>query len=114
MAPASSVADPSSIPTPLGTADRALWSAFRRYGHLEATLDPLGRLPAVRHPDLGAVESGADPGELARARAAYCGAIGIELAQIDDPERRAWLEQRMESPAPQVDRERLVDELVAA
>ncbi|MGH7337410.1 MAG: thiamine pyrophosphate-dependent enzyme, partial [Myxococcota bacterium] len=83
--------------------------AYRRFGHLEATLDPLGRLPVLRHPEL--TLEGPDA---ARARACYCGTLALESAQIDDPARRAWLAQRMESPPPPLDRARILDELVAA
>jgi 2-oxoglutarate dehydrogenase E1 component len=89
--------------------DTALWEAYRRFGHLEAALDPLGRLPARRHAELTL-----EGPEAARARACYCGSLALESAQIDDPARRAWLALRMESPAPPVDRARILDELVAA
>ena len=35
---------------------------------------------------------------LDRLRAAYCGSIGSQFMHIDDPERRAWVRERMERP----------------
>jgi 2-oxoglutarate dehydrogenase E1 component len=83
--------------------------AFRRWGHLEAALDPLGRLPAVRH-----VELAVDGQEADRARAIYCGTLAVETAHIADPFRRAWVAARMEAPAPPPDRRRILDELLRA
>jgi len=83
--------------------------AFRRWGHLEAALDPLGRLPPARHPELAV-----DGPEAERARALYCGSLAVETAHIADPARRAWVAARMESPAPPPERGRILDELLRA
>ncbi len=83
--------------------------AYRRWGHLEAALDPLDRLPHFRHPELPR-----DGEEAARARESYCGALAVEMAHIAEPERRAWIAARMESPAEPPDRARILDELVWA
>jgi len=88
-------------------AREAILEAYRRWGHLEAAIDPLGRLPAVRHPELPAEGDGVEA-----ARAAYCGPLTVEMAHIADPERRAWLAERMEGEAPPVDSARVLDELV--
>jgi len=91
--------------------------AYRELGHLIARLNPLGgdadthpllELSAfgLREADLGAPTDGApfhgDAGAtlgdlLAALRETYCGSIGVEYMNISDPERRAWLEERMES-----------------
>ncbi|MCM2270153.1 MAG: 2-oxoglutarate dehydrogenase E1 component, partial [Thermoanaerobaculia bacterium] len=83
--------------------------AFRRWGHLEAALDPLGRLPPARH-----LELAGDGPEFERARALYCGSLAVETAHIADPGRRAWIAERMEAPAPAPDRARILEELVRA
>ncbi len=83
--------------------------AFRRWGHLEAALDPLGRMPPAVHSELAL---GGD--DAARARAFYCGPIGVEFMHLPDPARRAWVAARMESPPPPVDRRRVLGELVRA
>ncbi len=86
-----------------------VWDAFRRHGHLAAKLDPLGRLAPVDHPALRATGADAD-----RARAAYCGSIGAEFLHVEDPERVAWLAERLEGPPPAADRASLLDQLIRA
>ena len=86
-----------------------IFDPFRRWGYLEADLDPLGFLAPQPHPDLQ-IE-----GELAReARALYCGTIGLEFAHIADPERRRWLQSKMEGPQPAVDQQHILDQLIRA
>ena len=88
-------------------ADTAVLDAFRRWGYLEAQLDPLGRLPAVRHPELEG-----DGPEAEQARKVYCGSIGVEFMHIADPAVREWVAERMEAPAPTPDRRRILERLV--
>jgi 2-oxoglutarate dehydrogenase E1 component len=92
------------------SADRDhVFDAFRRWGYLEADVDPLGFLRPQRHPELQ-IE-----GELAReARRIYAGTIGVELMHIADPERRRWIQDRMEAPVPAVDQEQVLDQLIRA
>jgi len=81
----------SAAPT---EAQARIWDAFRRWGYLQANLDPLGDLEPVELPELAI--SGPDA---EAARKIYCGTIGAEFMHIHDPERRRWIEQRMESEA---------------
>jgi len=82
--------------------------AFRRWGYLQANLDPLGHFAPLSHPELDI--SGADA-----ARRVYSGSIGVEFMHIPDPERRQWIQERMESEQPYpVDRSRVLDRLVRA
>src|SRR6516164_311249 len=84
-----------------------VFEPFRRWGYLEADLDPLGFLRPHPHPDLQI------DGELAReARTAYCGTIGVEFAHISDPARRQWIQERMESEPAPVDQKRALDLLI--
>ena len=100
-----------------------LIAAYRRYGHLGAQLDPLDLARPPSHPELALAAHGfgeadldrsvpADglfgfvPGSqlrlrelLARLTQTYSGFIGIEVGHIDDPERRRFMEQRLESGA---------------
>jgi len=93
---------------PNGDRER-IFDAFRQWGYLEADLDPLGFLQPVRHPDLQ-IES-----EFAQvARAAYCGTIGAEFMHIADPNRRRWIQQRLEGTQEPVDQERALDLLIRA
>src|SRR6202050_539342 len=86
-----------------------VWDAFRRWGYLQADLDPLGDLQPVAMPELEVTGAEADA-----ARRFYCGTIGVEFMHIADRERREWVQQRMESEAPEVDRERILEWLVRA
>ncbi|MGA3210235.1 MAG: 2-oxoglutarate dehydrogenase E1 component [Terriglobales bacterium] len=90
--------------------DAAVWERFRRWGYLEARLDPLGQwLQPLQHPALRITGPVADA-----ARQIYCQSIGVELAHIPDPERRGWIAEQMEAAAPPVDRERILERLVRA
>jgi len=95
-------------PTLQGERER-VFDAFRLWGYLEADLDPLGFLAPVPHPELQ-IES-----EFAQeARNVYCGTIGAEFMHIPDPERRRWIQERLEGgPAP-VDHELVLDQLIRA
>ncbi len=86
-----------------------VFEPFRRWGYLEADLDPLGllRLPPV--PELEG-----DTEEHRAARAFYCRTIGVEFAHILDPARRRWIQERMEAAAPVPDRAHLLERLVSA
>ena len=86
-----------------------VWDAFRRWGYLQADLDPLGDLRPAAMPELDVSGPEADA-----ARKSYCGTIGVEFMHIADRERRQWIQERIESEAPQVDRERILEWLVRA
>ncbi len=88
------------------TQDR-IWDSFRRWGFLQANLDPLGDLEPVAMPELDVTGSDADA-----ARLCYCGSIGVEFMHIPDHERRNWVQERMESEAPAPDRARILELLV--
>src|SRR2546429_712746 len=86
-----------------------VFDAFRRWGYLEADLDPLGFLQPEPHPELQV------DGEFAHeARRIYSGTIGVEVAHIADPERRRWIQERMEGSQPEVDQEHVLDQLIRA
>jgi 2-oxoglutarate decarboxylase len=94
-----------------------LINAYRVRGHLIADLDPLGRPPSY-HPELDPATYGLTiwdrdrqfitgtlfPGQetatlreiLERLRRTYCGRIGCEYMNIQHPEQKEWLQQRME------------------
>src|SRR6202795_3425389 len=106
--PASESAPTGVLEAPNGERER-IFDPFRHWGYLEADLDPLGFLPAVTHPSLR-IE-----GELAdEARRIYCGTVGAEFMHITDPERRRWIQERLEGPQPDVDQERVLDQLIRA
>jgi len=90
-------------------AQSQIWDAFRRWGYLQADLDPLGDLQPLAMPELDV--SGA---EAQAARRVYCGTIGAEFMHIPDVERRMWVQERMESEAAEPDRARILDLLIRA
>ncbi len=84
--------------------------AFRRWGYLQANLDPLGHFAPQPHPELELSGETADA-----ARRIYCGSIGVEFMHIADPERRQWIQERMEAERQEpIDRSRVLDQLVRA
>src|ERR1700722_3269216 len=84
--------------------------AFRRWGYLQANLDPLGHFAPLAHPELDI------SGEVASAaRRVYSGSIGVEFMHIPDLERRQWIQERMETERQEtIDRSRILDRLVRA
>ncbi|MGH9579352.1 MAG: 2-oxoglutarate dehydrogenase E1 component [Terriglobales bacterium] len=104
------MASKSASPVEAKRAQREpVFDVFRRWGYLEAGLDPLGHYVPAPQPDLAV--AGADA---AQARRVYCGSIGAEFMHIPDPERRLWVAQRMEKPAPEFDRVRILERLIGA
>jgi 2-oxoglutarate dehydrogenase E1 component len=86
-----------------------VFNLFRQWGFLEAELNPLGLLPPQPHPDLEI------DNEWAReARGIYCGSVGVEFMHIVDPERRRWIQERIEAEPGPVDQERALDLLMRA
>jgi 2-oxoglutarate dehydrogenase E1 component len=88
-----------------------VFDLFRQWGYLEAELNPFG----------GAIGGGGFPelriaGPIAEeARRLYCGSMGVEFMHIPQRERREWLQDRIENPAPlSVDRRWLVLRLLHA
>ena len=92
--------------------------SYRVRGHLEANLDPLGLAKVEPHPELhpatyGFTEADNDrpifvanvPGLerptlreiMAHMRATYCGTIGVEYMHIQDPDQKAWIQERIEA-----------------
>jgi len=100
-ASATGVLDPQN-----GERER-VFEAFRRWGYLEADLDPLGFFQPQSSADLQL------DGEAAReARRIYCGTVGAEFMHIADPERRRWIQEKLEGEPAQVDQEAVLDQLI--
>jgi 2-oxoglutarate dehydrogenase E1 component len=87
-----------------------VFDAFRRWGYLQANLDPLGHFAPLAHAELDI------PGDVAdTARRVYSGSIGVEFMHIPDLEKRQWIQERMESEREEsIDRGRILDQLVRA
>jgi 2-oxoglutarate dehydrogenase E1 component len=87
-----------------------VFDAFRRWGYLQAQLDPLSQyLSAEPLPELDLDSEFAD-----EARGFYCGTIGVEFMHIPDRERRQWIADRLESEASVSDQQRTLDLLIKA
>jgi 2-oxoglutarate dehydrogenase E1 component len=80
------------------TTRQTTFDLFRRWGYLQASLDPLGQLlppapfPVSELPD-------EDSPDTQEARRIYASSIGAEFMHIPSAEKRAWIQQRLEAPA---------------
>ncbi|MGC1385479.1 MAG: hypothetical protein WA823_17000, partial [Candidatus Acidiferrales bacterium] len=88
-------------------ASDRIWDAFRRWGYLQANIDPLGDLAPVPMPELDVQGPDAEA-----ARRYYCGSIGVEFMHIPDRERRQWIQERMEADAAATDQKRILEWLI--
>lgn len=91
--------------------------AYRARGHMVASLDPLGLTKHELYPELDPHTYGFQEKDydrpifiddvlglssatlreiLTRLRQTYCGTIGIEFLHIQDPQRKLWLQKRIE------------------
>jgi 2-oxoglutarate dehydrogenase E1 component len=88
----------------------AVFEIFRRWGYLQASLDPLGQyLPPEPFP------VPVPEGELAaEARSYYCGTIAVEFSHILNQEQRQWIEQQMEQKAPKQNQAHILTQLIRA
>src|SRR6266702_610141 len=88
----------------------AVFDLFRRWGYLQATLDPLGQYLAPEPFPTPAPE-----GEFAaEARAFYCGSIGIEFMHIADTAQRQWLQAQIEQTPQKSDQAHVLSDLIRA
>src|SRR5579875_1411957 len=87
-----------------------VFDIFRRWGFLQATLDPLGQyLPPEPFP-----KPAPDGDAATEARRFYCGSIGVEFMHIASPEKRAWIQQQLERPYKVADPRRVLSGLIRA
>ena len=91
--------------------------AYRIRGHLLAKLDPLGMGNTVYHPELDPATYGFTDADMDRpifinfvlgrdvatvreilsiVKDTYCNTIGVEFMHIQDPEQKAWIQERIE------------------
>lgn len=79
----------------LQSAERErIFDLFRRWGYLEANLNPFGGPVGTGFSELrinGAVAE--------EARRIYCGSIGAEFMHLPQADRREWIQERIENPA---------------
>ena len=88
-----------------------IFDIFRRWGYLQATLDPLGQyLPPEPFPIATTPE-----GDIAaEARRYYCGNFAVEFMHIPNLEQRQWIQDQIERPAPKPDQAHVLTELIRA
>ena len=86
------------------------FDAFRRWGYLQAHLDPLDQYLAP----LPLPELDLDNEFAAEARRFYSGTIGVEFMHLPYRERREWIAQRLEGPAPAVEQNHILQLLTRA
>ncbi|HEX6331711.1 MAG TPA: multifunctional oxoglutarate decarboxylase/oxoglutarate dehydrogenase thiamine pyrophosphate-binding subunit/dihydrolipoyllysine-residue succinyltransferase subunit [Actinomycetota bacterium] len=115
-----------------------LINAYRVRGHLIADLDPLAAAPPPTHPELDPAELGFSIRDLDRRfpadglagmreatlqeiwdvlRDAYCGTLGVEYMHLQDPDRKAWIQERVEGTRDELDpseRVRILESLTDA
>lgn len=87
-----------------------VFDVFRRWGYLQAQLDPLGQYLAPE----SVPELDIDGDYAAEARRYYCGTIASEFMHIPDTAKRQWIQQRLEGEAPAVDQKRTLELLTKA
>ncbi len=96
----------------------SLIAAYRRYGHYQANLDPLGMAPKRDIPDLNPEKHGLSHEDLNQQlhkmdllhlqtvsvqtvietlQRIYCASIGFETQHIVDEKQRTWLQEHIES-----------------
>ncbi|PHQ79384.1 MAG: 2-oxoglutarate dehydrogenase E1 component [Coxiella sp. (in: Bacteria)] len=79
----------------------ALKSAYRRYGHYSAHINPLHEsapaLDAHLEPSRYGVDASAEANMITQLQKIYCGSTGFEYAHIDDDTERDWLQQKIET-----------------
>src|SRR5580698_7989439 len=89
----------------------AIFDIFRRWGYLQATLDPLGQyLPPEPFP----IATTPEGNIAAEARSYYCGNFAVEFMHIPSLEQRQWLQEQIERPAPKPNQKHVLTQLIRA
>jgi 2-oxoglutarate dehydrogenase E1 component len=89
-----------------------LADAFRRWGYLQADLDPMGRIEPYEHPDVAQARATADVREVDAWRALYCGTIGFEFMHMMERDRVDWMRDAIESGPPKPDQKWILERLM--
>jgi 2-oxoglutarate dehydrogenase E1 component len=104
---------PATTTKPVNSSDslerERVFDLFRHWGFLEADLDPLNFFQPTLHPELRI-----DTDIAQEARRIYCGSVGLEFMHISDPERRRWIQDRIEAQSGDVDQAHILDQLIRA
>ena len=82
--------------------------SFRRWGHLQADLDSLQRLPSAAHRELDQAKGK----EADKWRKIYCGKVGVEFMHMPHSDRCDWIAERMEGARPEIDRRNILKRIL--
>ncbi|MEX0644718.1 MAG: 2-oxoglutarate dehydrogenase E1 component, partial [Parvularculaceae bacterium] len=119
------VADADAVKQATQDSLRALMliRAYRIRGHLIADLDPLGLQKKTYNPELDPASLGFTEADMDRPifidnvlgletaslrqiidilKRTYCGTFAVEFMHISDPDRKSWLQQRIEGPEKEI------------
>lgn len=91
-------------------AQESIANSFRRWGYLQADIDPLGRLAHFPHRELDEARGK----EADKWRSIYCGKVGAEFMHMPYPDRTDWVATRLESPSPGLDPSFILERLLSA
>src|SRR6188768_2868516 len=89
-----------------------LADAYRRWGYLQADLDPMARIEPFEHPDITEARAGADAHDVDAWRSLYCGKIGFEYMHMIERDRVDWLRDAIEAGPPQHDAHWILERLM--
>jgi 2-oxoglutarate dehydrogenase E1 component len=93
----SKTAQLSTSEIPLEHREREqIFDSFRRWGYMDASLNPLGGTIGGGYSDLPSEGEGIEEG-----RKIYCSSIGAEFMHLPQRDRREWVQEKMENPGPQ-------------
>ncbi len=102
---------PDSSPTSI-TAHDPLADAYRRWGYLQADLDPMGRIEPYEHPDVADARAMSSASDVNAWRSVYCAKIGFEFMHMVERDRVDWMREVIEAGPPKPDRNWILERLM--
>jgi 2-oxoglutarate dehydrogenase E1 component len=90
------VAAPELAPDPVA-------DAYRRWGYLQANLDPLARIAPYEHPDITDARALGSRDDQHKWQSIYCGSVGFEFMHMVQRERVEWMREMIEAGPTPVD-----------
>ncbi|MBP9838647.1 MAG: 2-oxoglutarate dehydrogenase E1 component [Proteobacteria bacterium] len=83
---------------------------FRRWGHLQANIDPINNFPKRPHRDIDE----ANGPDAEKYRGIYCAKIAAEFMHMHYPERCDWVADKLENSKTKLDTNFILDRLISA
>ncbi|HTK80774.1 MAG TPA: 2-oxoglutarate dehydrogenase E1 component [Bacteroidota bacterium] len=90
-------------------SEEEIFNRFRRWGYLQARIDPFTMFEPREVPELAIQGESAD-----LARKYYCESIGAEFMHIPDDEKRRWIQERMETTYEPAHQHEILERLIRA